>query len=153
MKTRTLTLSVIIILAVHVFIGNYAIGEDDHVLTANEEIYGTWINPNYPKSGAKTWFPQKIIIKPGGIYEYYSSKLDLVPGTISTFTLTAKWIDSEGNVWYRMIWKWKDEGNPRYEIGKINNAGQTWEFINSYDNYPTEIDPNHIEYHIYYRQE
>jgi len=152
MKSRMLITNVILILAIFIFMGNYAIGKDDYVLTENEEIYGTWVNTNYPKSNTKSWFPQKIIIKPGPTYEYYSSRLDLVPGSISTFTLTAKWIDSEGNVWYRMIWKWKGEGNPRYETGKINNLGQTWEFINSYDDYPTEIDLNHPEYHIYYRQ-
>ena len=152
MKTRTLTLGVIMILAVLIFIGNYASGDDNYILTENEEIYGTWVNPDYPKSNVETWFPQKIIIKPGGLYEYYSSRFDLVPGSISAFTFTAKWKDSEGNVWYRMIWKWKSEGNPRYEIGMINNSGQTWEFINSYDDYPTEIDPNNPEYHIYYRQ-
>ena len=152
MKTRKLIIMVILILIVLVFIGDYAIGEDDYVLTENEEIYGTWVNPNYPKSDTKSWFPQKIVIKPGGLYEYYSGRFDLVPGSTSTFTLTAKWIDSEGNVWYKMIWKLKGIGNPRYEIGKINNLGQTWEFINSYYDYPTEIDPNHIEYHIYYRQ-
>ncbi|UCB46660.1 MAG: hypothetical protein JSV25_04360 [Spirochaetota bacterium] len=152
MKTRTLIIGVVVILAVLIIIGNYAIGEDEYVLTENEEIYGTWVNTNYPKSNVKSWFPQKIIIKPGGIYEYYSSRLDLVPASISTFTFSAKWIDSEGNVWYRMIWKWKGEGDLRYEIGKINKSGQTWEFINSWDAYPTEIDPNNPEYHIYYRQ-
>ncbi len=123
-----------------------------YVLTENEEIYGTWVNPDYAKINAKSWFPQKIVIKPGPTYEIYNSRFDLVPLSISTFTLTAKWIDSEGNVLYKMIWKFKGKGDPRYEIGKINNLDKTWEFINSYDDYPTEIDPNHPEYHIYYRQ-
>jgi hypothetical protein len=128
------------------------LGEDNYVLNENEEIYGTWVNPDYPKINAKSWFPQKIIIKPSGKYEIYNSKLDLVPASISTFTFSAKRKDSEGNVWYRMIWKFKGAGDPRYEIGKINRLGQTWEFINSWDDYPTEIDPNNPEYHIYYRQ-
>ena len=89
MKTRTLITGVVVILAVLVITGNYAIGEDEYVLTDNEEIYGTWVNTNYPKSNVKSWFPQKIIIKPGGIYEYYSSRLDLVPASISTFTFTS----------------------------------------------------------------
>ena len=117
-----------------------------------DELLGTWVNPDYPKINAKSWFPQKIVIKPGPTYEIYNSRFDLVPLSISTFTLTAKWIDSEGNVLYKMIWKFKGKGDPRYEMGKINNQDQTWEFINSYDDYPTEVDANHPEYHIYYRQ-
>ena len=149
MKSRMLITNVILTLVIFILIGNYAIGKDEYVPTENEEIYGTWVNPNYG------WirFPQKIIIKPGGIYEYCLSKSDLA-GSICTYTLTDKWIDSEGNVWYRWIWQWKGVGETRYELHKISNSGLTWEweYINSFDDYPTEIDPKHPEYHIYYRQ-
>ena len=120
--------------------------------TANEEIYGTWVNSRYPKGKTETWFPQKIVIKPGGLYEFYSGKMDLVPGSMSTFVFTSKWTDREGIVWYRMIWKWKGVGDPRYELGKIDALGLTWEFINSYGDYPAVIDPNHTECHIYPRE-
>ena len=148
MKSRMLITNVILILVIFILIGNYAIGNDEYVPTENEEIYGTWVNPNY----TKVWFPQKIIIKPDGVYEYYISRLDLVPTYQNTYTLTDKWIDSEGNVCYRMIWKWKGTAQPRFELDKFSNLEQTWEFINSFDDYPTEIDSNHPDYHIYYRQ-
>jgi len=149
MKTKSLIAGFILISTVFFFTtGNYAIGENEYVPTKNEEIYGTWVNPNY----TKIWFPQKITIKPGGIYEYYIGRLDLVPTYKNSYTLTAKWIDSEGNVWYRMIWKWKVTDQARYELDKFSTSGQNWEFIYSFDDYPAAIDPNYANYHIYHRR-
>jgi hypothetical protein len=158
MKTRILITSVILIFTVLVFIGNYAIGEDEYVLTENEEIYSTWVNTSYrPGTGEGSywaWKPQKIIYKPDGTIESYSAARDIAHFT-GKYNIIAKWTDSEGNIFYKIITKWGDKTYGQttlYEFQMISNSGLTWEYITSLDDYATEIDPNHPDYHIYYRQ-
>ncbi len=39
-----------------------------------------------------------------------------------------------------------------YDLNKISSIGSLMKHIYSFNDYPTEIDPNHSNYHIYYRQ-
>ena len=150
MKSRTLISGVIIILAI--FMGNYAIGEDEYVPSENEEIYGTWVNPEYGKTEAS--FSQKRIINPDGTWEEYSSMADI--GYLTwEYTIIDKWTDSEGNIWYKLNTWYGNKAYgaiPYYDLHRISNSGLTWEFVSSTKDYPTEIDPDHPMYFIYYRQ-
>jgi len=126
--------------------------EDVYVPTENEEIYGTWINPEYGTMEAL--FSQKRITNPDGTWEEYSGMADIAYRTLK-YTIIDKWTDSEGNIWYKLITEYGGKtygAKPFYELHKISNAKLTWEFVSSAEAYPTKIDPDHPMYFIYYRQ-
>ena len=128
--------------------------KEAYIPIANEELFGTWINTTYRSimEGKKGYFPQKVKYNPDGSFEAYGTAGDLVHLT-GNYTIVAKWIDSEGNIMYKIIKKLGDEtsGYERrtlYELQKISNSGQTLEYMSSLNDYATEIDPDHPEYHI-----
>jgi len=123
--------------------GNYAI----HY--RHEELYGTWINPDY----GGEWAVQKIIIDPDGTEKRFHSRHDLATGWTCPITLIDKWTDSEGNIWYRMFWTLGNEEWKMYEIIRISNSGKTLEYVFSEIDFPKGISADHPDYRIYYRQE
>jgi len=123
-----------------------------YVAKEDEEIYGTWVNTSYGTT--KDFFSQKRIYKPDGTLEEYGGMADIAHLAYK-YTIIDKWTDSEGNIWYKLITEYGDKtygSRPAYELRKISNSALTLEFVFSMDNYPTEIDPNHRYYFIYYRQ-
>jgi len=114
-----------------------------------EEIYGTWINPDY----GGDWAVQKIIIDPNGTEKRFHSRHDLAAGYTCPFTLIDKWTDSEGNIWYKMFWTLGNIEWKMYEIIRISNSGKTLEYVFSEIDFPKEITADHPDYRIYYRQE
>ena len=80
----------------------------------------------------------------------YTRESDEQPEGRKSFRIEKKWKDDEGNIWYKIeslaIMEY-------YELWKISNSGDTFEFVFTRQNYPDEIDPNHVNYRIYYRQE
>ena len=128
-----------------------------YVPTENEGIYGIWVNTSYTQGmGASYWasYWQKIVQNPDGTIEGYMSAVDMTHFT-GAYTIVAKWTDSQGNILYKLMTKWGDKTYGRttlYELHKVSNLGLTLEYITSLDDYATQIDPNHREYHIYYRQ-
>ena len=152
MKTRNLILSVILIFAVLVLLMSCATGKKAYVAKENEEIYGTWVNTEYGTMEAAFW--QKIINRSDGTSELYEGMADIAHAT-SKYIIIDKWTDSEGNIWYKIIREFGEKAygeKPYYELHKISNSGLIWEYVFSFDNYPTEIDSNHPYYLIYYRQ-
>ena len=150
MKTRILCVSISLLFIVFMALNLFC--EDAYVPTDNEEIYGIWINQEYGTTEAS--FSQKRIINPDGTWEEYSSMIDIGFRTLN-YTIIDKWTESEGNIWYKLRTEYggKEYGTkPFYELHKISNSGLTWEFVRSAETYPTQIDPNHPMYFIYYRQ-
>ncbi|MBW8003044.1 MAG: hypothetical protein FVQ80_13665 [Planctomycetes bacterium] len=128
----------------------------------DEEIFAAWVNTSYNSiargkddSYIMAGYAQKIITKPDGTYELYGSVTDMVHQLTFKYTIIDKWTDSDGNIWYKIIAKYKTEymEQTRYGLDKISNSGRTWEYVGSANDYPTKIGPNHPEYRIYYRQE
>jgi len=113
----------------------------------SDEIIGTWINMDY-KWGRP---PQKLIFKSDGTFESFANADSKVPTWQGTNLIEKKWIDSEGNIWFKIKWSgnWGETG---YELSKISNSGNTYEYVFSNDAYPLEIDPNHRNYRIYTRE-
>ena len=67
-----------------------------------------------------------------------------------TFTIIESWMDSDGNKYYKVdlvfgIDTW-------YELWRINETDSVLEYIISNIDYPTKIDPEHMNYRILYRQ-
>jgi hypothetical protein len=112
-----------------------------------EELYGTWVNMDY-KWGRP---PQKLIHKSDGTFESFMNADSKVPSWRGTEVIDEKWKDSKGNIWFRIKWSgnWGESG---YELAKISNSGNTYEYVFSNDEYPKEIDPKHKYYRIYTRK-
>ena len=129
--------------------GNEASAEEIDIY---KKLSGTWINKDY--DGVSEYFPGKYIIKRDGTYDAYTNSSDTSRISFSEIiSIDEKWIDSEGNFWYKSTTKSLLTHRKNYELGKIHSSGNVWELINlSYD-YPNELDPNHGKYRIYYRQE
>ncbi len=145
MKTRKQFLWFVIILGVLLFFTNCASTKTPLPTDNIDELVGTWINPDY------SFRAQKVVVEPDGIYLMYK-KIEDTTHTYGTGTLKLieKWADSKGNIYCKIRSDRPDY--EVYELNKISNAGTVLEYIQDYYDYPTEIDPNHLEYRIYYRQ-
>jgi hypothetical protein len=113
----------------------------------SDKIYGTWVNMDY-KWGRP---PQKLIYKSDSTFESFVNADSEVPTWQGTNLIEKKWKDSEGNIWFRIKWSgnWGESG---YELAKISNSGNTYEYVFSNDEYPKGIDSNHRNYRIYTRE-
>jgi len=151
MKTRMLVSIVILVLAVL----SVAEGSDTEKKVTKRDyrfFSGTWINEEYDSRA----FVAKFIIYRDGTFDAYNRLSDTGKNSIGYYEIVEKWIDSEDNIWYKMHvwWGVKVEGEPgSYKLDKFSNSGKVWEHVEISGDFPTEMDENHTQYHIYYRQE
>jgi len=155
MRARAIASILMFILAVTIMAGGCATGKKAQM--EEEELFkklsGTWVNEDYDKTPGSDPIA-KYVIERDGTFDAYADTYD----TSRTFfgeiiTVEDKWIDSDGNIWYKMRVKDLVEHLQRYELGKIHNSGTVWELISLSYEYPNELDPNHSNYRIYYRKE
>ena len=115
-------------------------------------ISGTWLNTDY--LGTYRFAEQKLIIYPDGKHEYYPMTTDTVPTRKGYFlTVDEVWLDSDGTIWYNGI---REEHPVTYELGRISESGNTWEYIGDGIVTPTDWDTSRTRYEINeirYRQE
>ena len=139
MKTSKLFLIIIFLLAVPVLLA-------DNV----EECWGTWINKDYNEDNAKR---AKLILNRGGTFVLYNKESDVPPDYSGTVTIEAKWIDSNGNAWYKIILYDNTLDYYWYLLCKLSNSGTILEAVRSYvGDFATEIDPKDYNYLVWYRQ-
>ena len=160
MKTRTLVLIqifIFVVVAIFIFASCDTTGNGDGVTPS---IIGTWVNPDYDGlSGVgEGGPPAKVVMTNISGNEYtwdlYLNHDDTEPQGTVTMTVTNQWTDSEGNLFVEMEGLIPD-GFTGYVLVKIHADNQTLEENISYDDYPTEIDPDEIDgsdYIIFYRQ-
>ncbi len=144
MKTRKQFLWLVILLGVLLVLTSCATTKTPLPTDNIGELVGTWINPDYSIR------PQKIVVQPDGIYLTYKKIEYTIHSGTDTLIVIEKWLDSKGNIYYKIRSDKPDY--PVYELNKISNAGTVLEYIVDYKNFPTEIDPNDLDYRIYYRQ-
>ncbi len=140
MKTRTLILVLILIMALLVFFAGKKISID--------ETYGTWVNSDYNEKGQSA----KTINNPDGTYEWYSKDTDTEPAWIGKYTVTDSWHDRKGNFWVKSTFVTVDTGFSGYILSKYSKDGTTWEGVWSALDYPDEMSPIAGEHSILYRQ-
>jgi hypothetical protein len=155
MKARTLISILILVLAVLIIAGSCVPGNEASAkeIDIYKKLSGTWINKDY--DGVPGSYPMaKYVIERDGTYDAYADTSDTSRTSFGEIiSIDEKWIDSEGNFWYKATTENLVTNMQYYELGKIHSSGNVWELISlSYD-YPNEIDPNHGKYRIYYRQE
>ena len=155
MKPKTLSSILLLIIAVSVIIGGCATGKKAYVATKDEELYGTWINPEYDQKNIMA----KWILKPDGTFDAYSKSTSNRVFEVGTFTIADKWTDSEGNIYYKYSKSSMEYGsieNPYtyYFLVKIHATLDIAEELWSSVDYPTEFDPDNLRYNywVFYRQ-
>jgi hypothetical protein len=127
-------------------------GEKTYVVKENEELYGTWENPNYVGGKSHGTF-RKVIFRADMTFENFRWLEGQDVGVYSgAYNVTDKWTDSKGNVWYRVHWKtslWE-----HYGLFKVSNSGNKCEFVTDpiEYGYPKKIDPKAFTYRVYYRK-
>jgi hypothetical protein len=127
------------------------ISAEEHSIFNNDEIEGTWINPEY--RGGYTQ-EQKWVVYHWGYWESYSKVESTSYMYKGTFHTIDKWTDSDGNIVYKNIMRYSGGRDYWYEFGRISEDGGTWEYSYSNLNFPNESDLNidNAHYRIYYRQ-
>jgi hypothetical protein len=136
----------IFILAVLIIAGSCATGSNSYKKEFKKDMVGTWVNPEYDK---QLHFYVKIIIQPDLTGEGYVRNTSVWASDL-THTIIDRWIDNEGNIYYKVVRKgstWK-----QYELWRLNSSKTIWEFIWNTRDYPTELNPESGYYLIYYRQ-
>jgi hypothetical protein len=154
MKTKMSVLA--IIFSVVFFSGMPSFTDDGennrfYVPRRNEEIlYGTWVNENY--DGVKRF--QKAVYYYWGYGEFFRFVTLKEPSEKGTFTITDRWSDSGGNIWY----KWYEITNNDYTVyfylGKISDNVSVFEVVYNVGDFPTasDLNINNTNYRIRYRQ-
>jgi len=131
--------------------GSCAMGQET-VKAPIEPLYGSWVNPDFNAGGKQ--YP-KITIRPDGTAEIYGHT-DISEGLKGEYTIIDSWIDSDGNKYYKVRASLPYGGgwfSNLYELWRLNETDTVFEkFWDGYG-YPTEMDPEHARYGIYYRQE
>jgi hypothetical protein len=152
MKTRMLISILFYTVTVLIIVGSCATSKKVYVLKEDEKIFGTWINPDYDAS----WIYAKLVIKSDGVWEEYSLTYSDRPVYQGEYTITKKWTDSEGYVYYKSIITRIDKPSyrPYYILLKIDKTGKVYEDLWSTAQMPTEFDPDNkiYNYRIYSRQ-
>ena len=99
MKTRTVVSILILVFTVLIVAGSCA--TEKKMVKKSEELLGTWINEEY----ADDWGYTTLIYKSDGVYEQYTDASLKERHQHGTYTITDKWTDSEGNIWYKATCK------------------------------------------------
>jgi hypothetical protein len=125
--------------------------EGRYAARADEEIYGTWANPNMLR--------QKNVSFADGSRDYVKVN-DTAPIFESEAQLASKWIDADGKVWYKrlgIVIAGAYKGAKWQSLERITRSGTVREWVTrtvtdfAPGNYPTVIDTTDSEYCIYYR--
>ena len=148
----TVTLCFCLLVSILVFNPMFAEDVKDKISKKDfwNTLSGTWVNTDY--LGTWEFYEQKLIVYPDGKFEYYPMTTDTDPSRPAYFTLSEAWIDSEGVIWHKGIYKGPQSF---YWLGKISESGNTWEIIADGINNPIEWDTTktrYQEYEIRYRQ-
>ena len=157
MKTKALGSTLILLLAVLIISGSCATGKKaqipDKVLF--KKLNGTWVNEDYDALAVSSgWWESKRVVRLDGTYDWFANSSDIDRTGYGEYkTIVETWTDIEGNFFYKATVEEHFTTSEIYEIGKIDRSGTVWERVWSGVDFPPEIDPNHSNYHIFYRQE
>ena len=149
MKARMFVSILILILAVFIISESFATGGKEYKPKETEELYGSWTHSDYYKEGKQ----EKIEYDADGTRLVLIFEKDSEPLEEYLYTITDKWTDKEGNIWYKVMQITPKTNFTFYLLIKISNSETVYEEVRDATDYPTEIDVNHRNYVIYYRQE
>ena len=142
--------------AILIITGSVTTGKNTYVAKNKEELYGTWINPDYEEKAK----PGKLTYDHNDVVRSYNTITSTKERWNWKFVITDKWIDDKGNIWYRWLITEAKFGaiydtEKQFYSGKISDSGKVLEYSYSTYNYPVEVNPDSLKYNyfIYRRQE
>jgi hypothetical protein len=116
-------------------------------LAGSDEICCTWINTAYTSGNP----PQKLVFNYDGTFASYTKSVSDDALRRGMFSITKKWRDSDGNIWYQI--KMEDpQSVTRYKLAKISHDGKLLEFICKTDKYPLKMSAADADYCKYNRE-
>ena len=167
MKNRTFVSILILGLAVLIIAGSCATKKS--MVKDSEELYGTWINEEYKSPSTP---PFKIhVINPDGTMGFFRTETSVwekdvevlengwIPCDHYTYTIENKWVDSDGNVMYKVeaIGSGYEKNPVRILLlMKISDSNNVLEYMVNRVDYDETIDyseTNSYIRRIYYRKE
>jgi hypothetical protein len=94
-----------------------------YVPNSAEELYGTWLNPDYEGSVTKH---AKVTIHSTGFFEAFSGLNQVSPTETGVITIVKKWKGSEGSLWYITFFR-DSMGGDSFGLQKVSKNGLVWE--------------------------
>jgi hypothetical protein len=141
MKARNIITEVMLVLCLWVVLTGCVTVKKAYVPSEDEEFYGVWYNAEND---------EVVFYKPDGTFEDYFWRSEL-PRWYGTFTIKDKWVDREGNIWYRTVVE-NQVGVTRYMLNRIDHSGRVLENVFYSNDYPVDLDRNLMSYRIFERQ-
>jgi hypothetical protein len=115
----------------------------------NEPIYGTWVNSEY--AGTYWKDAQKLVFSTWGRLQTFMKLADEKPLSEGTFILVEKWLDPEGNTWYKEFWQfYQAKGFSTVKISKDNNTMEgvgAYGFVKESDVNPSTTKGGYFIFH------
>jgi hypothetical protein len=139
----------ILVLALLIIFGGCATEKKAYVTKDSEELYWTWVNPEYNEPLNRSG---KSIFYSNGIAEGYLTLSHKLPHWRIRYIITSKWSDRKGNIWYRYTLWYEGLEQKYYKLAKISGSGNTRESVYSGVDHPKKIDKSNLNYGIYSRQ-
>lgn len=114
MKTRTMLVVLACLMALTFLVG---CGSGKYTPKSNEELYGTWINEQSPVA-----FNIHKMVFSANTAKEYERVSDSNASIVDKLEITSKWMDSEGNIWYKGLAT--ITGGTFGDIGSVGSANQ-----------------------------
>ncbi len=118
-----------------------------YVPKEDEELYSSWVEAAAQTGAVR----QMVVISADGSYKRYPFTESKTPKETCIFEIEDRWTDSEGNVFYNVVFD-KALSSANFRLFKISNSGTVLEEMIDLREFATKIDQKHYEYEIYYRQ-
>ena len=141
MKTRGIVTGVMLIFCLGAVLTGCATVKRAYVPSEDEELYGAWYNAENDET---------VFYRPDCTFEDYFGKSKF-PRWYGTFTISDKWADGEGDIWYRTVLE-NQVGATRYMLNRIDHSEGVLETVYYSNDYPVDLDPSLMSYRIFERR-
>jgi hypothetical protein len=139
---RAVWLRVAVVGALAIFLG-CTTAKTTKTDTEKEELYGSWVNKEF--DGEKIY--QTHSRWDFNSDETWASYVDISsksPKWKGPYSITDKWLNNNGDVWYKMTWKNEISGTNGFGLILISNSGSTFEAAYSQSRYPEKINRDSV---------
>ncbi len=125
------------------------------VVKPGDPIFGTWVNEEYDTSDR--YMTARFVIFPDGRQLEYRKIADREPSYEDSNVFEEKWIDAEGNHWYKIRvtnWAYPSRAGlmEAFMLVRISASGKILEGVFSQAGYPTEVSSLGSQYGIFYKR-
>jgi hypothetical protein len=114
-----------------------------------EELCGTWVNPEYYDAWDQK--PAKLIINLD-LSMFVYSKVTSIDYYVAKYTVENRWLDEEGNIWFKNIIQHPGPLPQFYYLFKISNSGTVLESVWDSNKWTIDLSPSAGTYEIHYRR-